>query len=43
MWLIHGHTHDAVRRSGERSICVSPEAWDLQPASSDDVVAAMAG
>lgn len=26
MWLIHGHTHRDVTRSGKRSICVSLEA-----------------
>jgi len=40
-WLIHGHTHSAERRSGIRSLCVSLEAWDLRPASAEDVVAEM--
>lgn len=41
MWLLHGHTHDTVRRSGERSICVSLEAWDLRPASAEEIAAEM--
>lgn len=36
-WLIHGHTHSDQRRSGERSICVGLEAWDLRPASADEL------
>ncbi|MCB0927117.1 MAG: metallophosphoesterase family protein [Mycobacterium sp.] len=40
-WLIHGHTHSADRRSGARSICVSLEAWDLRPASEDELVREM--
>ena len=40
-WLIHGHTHDEVRRSGARSICVSLEAWDLRPASEAELIAEM--
>ncbi len=40
-WLVHGHTHSAERRSGIRSLCVSLEAWDLRPASADDLVAVM--
>lgn len=39
MWLLHGHTHDTVRRSGTRSICVSLEAWDLRPASAEEIAA----
>ncbi|MCV7193832.1 metallophosphoesterase [Mycolicibacterium brumae] len=42
MWLLHGHTHSAERRSGTRSICVSLEAWELKPASADDLVQEMA-
>lgn len=42
MWLVHGHTHAAVRRSGKRSICVSLEAWDLAPASAEGLAAEMA-
>lgn len=42
MWLIHGHTHASVRRSGKRSICVSLEAWDLAPASAEQLTAEMA-
>ncbi|GAC57136.1 hypothetical protein GOHSU_16_00940 [Gordonia hirsuta DSM 44140 = NBRC 16056] len=34
-WLVHGHTHAEQPRSGERSICVSLEAWDLKPASAE--------
>ncbi|MBD0021418.1 serine/threonine protein phosphatase [Gordonia pseudamarae] len=41
MWLIHGHTHAAQRRSGKRSICVSLEAWSLRPASEPDLIAEM--
>lgn len=40
-WLIHGHTHSDVRRSAKRSICVSLEAWDLRPASADEITAEM--
>lgn len=40
-WLIHGHTHSDVRRSGKRSICVSLEAWDLRPASAEEITAEM--
>lgn len=36
-WLLHGHTHTAERRSSKRSICVSLEAWDLRPASAEEV------
>ncbi|WP_018178027.1 metallophosphoesterase [Jongsikchunia kroppenstedtii] len=39
MWLIHGHTHSAERRSGKRSVCVSLEAWDLRPASESELAA----
>ena len=39
MWLLHGHTHDSARRSGERSICVSLEAWELRPASAEEIAA----
>lgn len=42
MWLIHGHTHSDERRSGKRSICVSLEAWDLAPASAEQLTAEMA-
>ncbi|BDD84547.1 serine/threonine protein phosphatase [Tsukamurella pulmonis] len=42
MWLLHGHTHATERRSGERSICVSLEAWDLAPAPADRLMAEMA-
>lgn len=41
-WLLHGHTHAAERRSGERSICVSLEAWDLRPASETEIILEMA-
>ncbi|RFZ20382.1 UDP-2,3-diacylglucosamine hydrolase [Mycobacterium marinum] len=41
-WLIHGHTHASERRSGKRSICVSLEAWDLAPASAEQLTAEMA-
>ncbi|MCW1822619.1 serine/threonine protein phosphatase [Mycolicibacterium conceptionense] len=41
MWLIHGHTHSDERRSGKRSICVSLEAWDLRPASAEEITAEM--
>ncbi|AFP42039.1 Metallophosphoesterase [Mycolicibacterium smegmatis MC2 155] len=41
MWLIHGHTHSGERRSGKRSICVSLEAWDLRPASAEEITAEM--
>lgn len=41
MWLLHGHTHETQRRSGERSICVSLEAWDLRPASAEQIAAEM--
>ncbi len=37
MWLIHGHTHAEERRSGERSLCVSLEAWDLGPATEEEL------
>jgi len=40
-WLLHGHTHAAERRSGERSVCVSLEAWDLRPASEIEVLREM--
>lgn len=40
-WLIHGHTHADQRRSGKRSICVSLEAWDLRPASAEELAAEM--
>ncbi len=40
-WLIHGHTHSAVRRSGKRSICVSLEAWALRPVSAEEIAAEM--
>lgn len=36
--LLHGHTHSPQRRSGDRSVCVSLEAWDLRPASEDEVL-----
>lgn len=36
-WLIHGHTHAPERRSGERTICVSLEAWDLRPAAEAEI------
>ncbi|WP_124712896.1 metallophosphoesterase [Mycolicibacterium nivoides] len=41
MWLIHGHTHATERRSGKRSICVSLEAWNLRPASAEELTAEM--
>lgn len=41
MWLIHGHTHSSMRRSGTRSICVSLEAWNLRPASEAQLVEEM--
>ncbi|WP_236735118.1 hypothetical protein [Mycolicibacterium peregrinum] len=41
MWLIHGHTHSDAPRSGKRSICVSLEAWDRQPASAEEIAAEM--
>lgn len=41
-WLIHGHTHSDVRRSGNRSICVSLEAWDLRPASAEELAQELA-
>lgn len=41
MWLIHGHTHSDEPRSGKRSICVSLEAWDRQPASAQEIAAEM--
>lgn len=37
--LLHGHTHSSQRRSGDRSVCVSLEAWNLRPASADEVLA----
>lgn len=37
LWLVHGHTHAVQPRSGERSLCVSLEAWGLRPASEDDL------
>ncbi len=40
-WLLHGHTHSAVRRSGRRSICVSLEAWELRPSSAAELIAEM--
>lgn len=40
-WLIHGHTHASEQRSGTRSICVSLEAWDLRPASAEEITAEM--
>lgn len=40
-WLVHGHTHSDERRSGKRSICVSLEAWNLKPASEDELVIEM--
>jgi calcineurin-like phosphoesterase family protein len=40
-WLIHGHTHDAQRRSGPRSVCVSLEAWGLRPASGEELAEEM--
>ena len=43
MWLIHGHTHDTERRSGKRSINVSPEAWDLRPAAAEEIAAIIGG
>ncbi|KXP08795.1 metallophosphoesterase [Tsukamurella pseudospumae] len=36
-WLVHGHTHSSARRSAKRSICVSLEAWDLRPASEEEL------
>jgi len=41
MWLIHGHTHSNQRRSAERSICVSLEAWELRPVSADELAQEM--
>lgn len=41
-WLLHGHTHSAERRSAPRSICVSLEAWDMGPASEEELAAEMA-
>ncbi|WP_280833750.1 metallophosphoesterase [Mycolicibacterium frederiksbergense] len=40
-WLIHGHTHSDQRRSGKRSICVSLEAWNLRPASAEEITEEM--
>lgn len=40
-WLIHGHTHDTARRSGKRSVCVSLEAWELRPASEEQLAEEM--
>lgn len=42
MWLLHGHTHSAERRSGTRSLCVSLEAWEMRPASADELTGEMA-
>lgn len=40
-WLIHGHTHSSQRRSGPRSICASLEAWNLRPATAEEIAAEM--
>lgn len=40
-WLLHGHTHSDQRRSGARSVCVSLEAWELQPVSADELAQEM--
>ncbi|MUL80711.1 MULTISPECIES: metallophosphoesterase [unclassified Mycolicibacterium] len=40
-WLIHGHTHSDERRSGKRAICVSLEAWNLRPASAEELAEEM--
>ncbi len=37
--LLHGHTHSPQRCNGDRSVCVSLEAWDLRPARDDEVLA----
>lgn len=37
-WLIHGHTHSDVRLRGKQ-IHVGVDAWGLQPASEDDIIA----
>lgn len=42
-WLIHGHTHSRIKCPGERSVCVSLEAWGLRPASEHDVAVLMSG
>lgn len=34
--LLHGHTHSSVRRTSEREVCVSWEAWE-RPASENEI------
>jgi calcineurin-like phosphoesterase family protein len=41
MWLLHGHTHQSERRSGEREIHVGLDGWDLRPASVEEIAALM--
>jgi calcineurin-like phosphoesterase family protein len=36
-WLLHGHTHQGERRSGDHEIHVGLDGWDLRPASLDEI------
>jgi len=40
-WLLHGHTHLNVRRTGIREIHVGVDAWDLYPVAIDEIAALM--
>jgi calcineurin-like phosphoesterase family protein len=38
MWLLHGHTHDTTKFEGGHEIHVGVDAWDLKPASLDEIL-----
>lgn len=37
-WLLHGHTHQAERISGERQLHVGVDAWDFAPVALETLV-----
>lgn len=40
-WLLHGHIHSRVRRTGSRMIHVGVDAWDFEPVPEDAIVQLM--
>jgi calcineurin-like phosphoesterase family protein len=38
-WLIHGHTHQAARMDGHRSLHAGLDAWELRPVAEGELAA----